>query len=695
MSDLLRLFEPERVAVVGATPREGSVGRGVMENLSGFDGEVVGVNPNYDEVLGRRCYDTVDDVPDRIDLAVVVVPPDAVVEVVDHLGELGVENVVVVTAGFSEAGGEGAERERALVETAREYSLSLVGPNCLGVASTPSNLNATFGPSSPLEGSISFMSQSGAFVTAAVDWANDAGVGFRHVVSLGNKAVLDETDFVEAWGEDEGTNVIVGYLEGIDDGGEFIEKARRVTRETPVVVVKSGRTEAGARAVSSHTGTLAGSERAYEAAFRKAGVVRAENVEELFDYARALDSLPLPDEDGVAVVTNAGGPGVMATDALGESSLSLAEFEDATYDALDDALPDGASFYNPVDVLGDAPVNRFEDAVEAVNDDPNVGACIVIACPTATFEFDALAEALAEVQDPDVPLLAVLMGGEATRSARDILSENDIPTYFDPSRAVRSLDALAGYRRTKERDHGEVRDFNVDREKARGILEDAGDDGRLGVEAMPLLEAYGIPTPRGEVVDDPEDAERVARETEGDVVMKIVSPDILHKSDIGGVKVGVSDDGVRDAFEDLVSRARSYQPDAELLGVQVQETVDTDAGVETIVGANRDPQFGPLVMFGLGGVFVEVFEDTSFGVAPVTDTEAREMVDGIDASPILRGARGREPVDVEAVVETVERISALVTDFPEILELDINPLVASPDGVSAIDLRLTVDTEEL
>lgn len=698
-TDLLTLFEPESVAVVGGTPREGSVGRGIMESLRGFGGGVVVVNPSHDEVLGHASYGSVGDVPEdvEIDLAVVAVPPGAVAGVAEALGERGVKNVVVVTAGFSEAGGDGAEREEELVKVARRYSLNLVGPNCIGVVSTPSRMNATFGPDSPLEGSVSFMSQSGAFVTAAVDWANDEGMGFRHIVSLGNKAVLDETDFVGAWGEDEGTSVVVGYLEGIEDGGEFIETARRVTGEgTPVVLVKSGRTEAGARAVSSHTGTLAGTEKAYEAAFRKAGVVRAENAEELFDIARALDTLPLPEEDGVAVVTNAGGPGVMATDAIGDSSLSLAEFDDATYDALDDTLPDAAAFYNPVDVLGDAPAERFEESVDIVLDDPNVGACLVVACPTATFKFDPLADALVEAAEGvDVPVVAALMGGEATEEARSTLSDGDVPSYFDPSRAVRSLDAVAGYRRAKERETGDVREFDVDGEKARRILERGRDDHRLGVESMGLLDAYGIPTPKGEVIESPDAAGRVADEIGDDVVMKIVSPDILHKSDIGGVKVGVARDEVRDAYEDLVSRARSYQPDAELLGVQVQEMVNLDEGVETIVGFNRDPQFGPLVMFGLGGIFVEVFEDTSFGVAPVTDREAREMVDSVESSPLLRGARGRESVDIEAVVDTVERVSALATDYPSILELDINPLVATPDGVSAVDMRLTVDPEEL
>ncbi|MFP4174236.1 MAG: acetate--CoA ligase family protein, partial [Halobacteriales archaeon] len=518
---LLRLFNPERVAVIGATPREGSVGRGVMENLRSFGGEVVGVNPKHDEVLGFRCYDNISSVPGSIDLAVVVVPADSAVGVVESLGERGVENVVVLTAGFGESGTEGADREKALVEAAERHSVRLVGPNSLGVASTSSSLNSTFGPASPQGGNVSFMSQSGAFVTAAVDWSNDARMGFRHIVSLGNKAVLDETDFAEAWGGDDGTGVVVGYLEGVEDGDRFVRVLRTVTRDTPVVLVKSGKTEEGARAVSSHTGTLAGSDRAYDAAFRKAGVVRADDVEELFDFARALDALSLPDGDGVAVVTNAGGPGVMATDALGDTSLSLAEFDETTYEELREALPQSASFYNPVDILGDAPSGRFAGAVEAVADDPGVAACLVIACPTTTFDFTSLAEALVDA-DADVPVVASLMGGETTRDARNLLSDNDIPTYFDPARAVRSLEAVADYRRARSRETGEVRDFDTDREKANRVLEAARDHGRLGVEATPLLEAYGIPTPESEVVRSPDDAARVAEAMDGEVVMKIV-----------------------------------------------------------------------------------------------------------------------------------------------------------------------------
>ncbi|WP_433630658.1 acetate--CoA ligase family protein [Halomicrococcus sp. NG-SE-24] len=692
------MFAPSRVAVVGATESEGSIGRAIVENLrDDFDGETVPVNPNYDEVFGLQSYPDLASAPD-VDLAVVVVPPGAVVDVVRDAGEAGVPNVVVITAGFGETGSEGAARERELQSVADEYDINLVGPNSLGVMSTPVGLNATFGPENALQGSMSFMSQSGAFITAVLDWANDQGIGFRDVVSLGNEAVLDETDFVRAWGDDPDTNVVLGYLEGIDDGQSFVDAAREVTDDTPIVLVKSGRTDAGAQAASSHTGSLAGSDRAYQAGLEQAGVLRVETVQELFDYAQILAGQPLPERDDLAIVTNAGGPGVMTTDAVGDSDLSMASFSEETLSELSETMPEEANIYNPIDTIGDAGVERFRTALDLALADDNVGAAVVLSAPTAVIDFRDLAEEVADLQEEHgKPVAAVLMGGERTERAAEVLGEVGIPNYFDPARAVRSLDALATYRDISERTYEAPTEFDVDREQAEAVLARAKErgDNRLGVEAMDLLSAYGISTPESDIVDKPEDAVSVAQDIEGEVVMKIVSPDILHKSDIGGVKVGVGNEDVYDAYEDLVTRARNYQPDATILGVQVQETVDLDAGTETIVGMNRDPQFGPLLLFGLGGIFVEIIEDTTFRVAPVSEREAREMTEEIDAAPLLRGARGREPADVDDVVESIQRLSQLVTDFPAILELDINPLVATPDGVQAIDVRLTVDTDKL
>jgi len=686
---------------VGATDREGSVGRAITANLlADFEGDVVAVNPTKDEVLGLESHDSVGAVPD-VDVAVIVVPPPIVLDAIREAAEAGIRDVVVITAGFGESGSEGARRERELRELAERYDLNVVGPNSLGIMNTGVGLNATFGPENAQEGSISFMSQSGAFVTAVVDWANDRNLGFRNVVSLGNKAVLDESDFVREWGEDPDTDVILGYLEDVVDGRAFVDSAREVSRDTPIVVVKSGRTEAGASAAASHTGAIAGSEAAYEAALDQAGVLRVDTVQDLFDFGSILAGQPLPERDGVAIVTNAGGPGVMTTDAVGDSDLSLASFADDTVERFQETLPDEANVYNPVDIIGDAPVERFEEALDIALSDPNVGAAVVLACPTATLSYEALADAVVDLQaEYDTPVAATLMGGSSARDANERLSQAGIPTYFDPARAVRSLDALREYRDISQREYTEPETFDVDREAAREILESAArrDTNRLGVEAMDLLDAYGIPTPASDIVDARSDAvdaaERIAGE-DGEVVMKIVSPDILHKSDIGGVAVGVPPEEVGDTYEDLVTRARSYQPDATILGVQVQEMVDLDSGVETIAGMNRDPQFGPLVLFGLGGIFVEVLEDTTVRVAPVSEPSAREMIDEIDAAPLLRGARGRDPVDEGSVVETLQRLSQLVTDFPAIVELDINPLVATPDGAQAVDVRLTIDQEQL
>jgi acetyl coenzyme A synthetase (ADP forming)-like protein len=697
VADLTGLFSPERVAVVGATPREGSVGHAITANLlEAFNGEVIGINPNHEEVLGMDCVDSLGNAGDP-DLAVVVVPPQIALDAVREAGEQGVENVVVITAGFGETGSEGATRERELREIATEYDLNLVGPNSLGLLSTPMGLNATFGPDNALDGSLSFMSQSGAFITAVLDWANDQGIGFKDVVSLGNKAVLDEGDFIEAWNRDEKTDVIIGYLEGIEEGREFIDVAREVTKETPVILVKSGRTDAGAQAASSHTGTIAGSERAYEAGLEQVGVLRAESVQELFDSAQMLANQPLPDEGNVAVITNAGGPGVMSTDAVGDSGLSMASFSEDTVGAFRDSLPAEGNIYNPIDIVGDADIDRFEGALDTALSDPNVGMGLVLSAPTAVLDYEELAEATISLREKhEKPVAACFMGGERVAPAAELLGEAGIPNYFDPARAVSSLDSLSEYREIRAREYDAPREFEVDRKRVRELLERANErgDNRVGVEAMEILEAYGIPIPEGEVVSDPVEAERISQRVDGEVVMKIVSPDIMHKSDIGGVKVGVAHEDVYDAYEDLVTRARNYQPDATLLGVQVQEMVDLDSGVETIVGMNRDPQFGPLLLFGLGGIFVETLEDVTLRVAPVSENEASEMVGEIDAAPLLRGARGRDPVDQGSVIETIQRLSQLVTDFPEIVELDINPLVATPDGVTAIDIALTVEQED-
>jgi acetyltransferase len=700
MTDLSGLFNAHRIAVIGATDRDGSIGRALMENLSEFDGEVVPINPNRETVLGIDCYAEISAAPDpgSLDLAIVVVPANLVVDVVRQAGEVGIQNIVVITAGFSERGAEGEQRERELTEVAEQYDLNLIGPNCVGVINTSNGLNATFLRGTPREGSISLMSQSGAFISAVLGWATQHGIGFNNVVSLGNEAVLDEVDLIDEWGRDPDTDVILAYLEDIDDGRAFIETAREVTAHTPIVVIKSGRTKAGAEAAASHTGSIAGSDQAYQAGFHQAGVLRAMNIQEVFDVGRVLSGQPRLERDDIAVVTNGGGPGVLTTDAIGDSRLTIAEFEDDVRTELQNLLPEGADVTNPLDIIGDADLDRFQRTLDVVLGADTVGGVVVLSVPTALFEFEELAELIGDVQNQHgKPVVACLMGGEEADRAADTLATYGIPNYFDPTRAVSSLEALAEYDDVRNRDYESPTEFDVDRNRAREILSTSIERGsdHLSVEAMRLLDAYGIPTPAGDVVEDAQEAERVAKEIGGPVVMKIASPDILHKSDIGGVEVGIPIEDVRDTYHTLLERATSHDPDATILGVQVEELVDIDESTETIVGVNRDPQFGHLLMFGLGGIFVQIFEDTSFRVAPVSEREAREMTTEIQAAPMLRGARGRQPADIDGVVEILQRISQLVTDFPAIKELDVNPLVVGPDSVCAVDLRLTVDRKEL
>lgn len=697
MDALHRLFAPDTVAVVGATDRENSVGRAIVENLlDTFDGSVIPVNPRRSSVLGRECVTSLADAG-SVDLAVVVVPPDAVIETAREAGELGITTLVVITAGFGEAGQTGAERSQELAGVIEKYDLTVVGPNSLGVISTEHGLNASFSHLMPDAGPISFLSQSGAFVTAVLDWAHDQAIGFRHVVSLGNKLDVDEAALLEAWNDDPETEVIIGYIESIEAGRRFMETAREVTSDTPVALIKSGRTEAGAQAASSHTGAMAGSDRVVDAAFAQSGVLRSTSAIDLFDAAAVLAGQPPPAEGGLAIVSNAGGPAVMATDATDDAALDLARFDDETVAALREQLPPAADPYNPIDILGDADVDRFRTALETVVADPNVTAVLVLSAPVAVIDYPALAEAVTEVHAANVlPFVACFMGGrERTEPARRQLDRRSIPNYFDPARAVGAMANLETYRIRQEQPPLVPDDRDLDTDRIESILDEARSRGEatLGLEAMELFDAIGIDTPAGELVSNPEAASEVAESLPSDrVVMKVVSPDVSHKTDFGGVALNVDPTAVATTYESIVTNIRRYQPDASVLGVYVQEMLDLDNAVEVIVGANQDPQFGSVVLFGLGGIFVEILEDVTVRVTPLDESTATAMLEDIDAAPLLTGARGREPVDRSALVDAILAIGALVDAYPEILELDINPLVATPDGAQAIDIRCTLDT---
>jgi acetyltransferase len=685
------------VAVVGASATPSKLGHIVLDNIIkyGFEGKVYPINPGEDEILGHQAYASIKDVADPIDLAIIVVPAKIVATVMEECGEKGVGAAIVITAGFRETGPEGRERERKVIEIAERYGIEVVGPNCLGVIHTATNLNASFAATMPERGRISFMTQSGALATGILDWAAENALGFASFVSLGNKGDLNETDFLEAWREDPNTDVIIAYLEGIVEGPRFLEVARELTKEKPVIVVKSGTTSAGSRAVSSHTGTLAGSDSAYDAAFEQTGVLRAHSVSELFAYSRAFAYQPLPQGRRVAIITNAGGPGIMATDASEKNGLQLASLSEETINFLQDNLPPAASVYNPVDVLGDALADRYKLALEAVLKDPNVDAVLFLLTPQAMTEIEETARVVVELsKDSGKPVLVNFLGAKDVAVGNDILAEGRIPTYGFPEDAADALSQMVMYREWQEREQQSVKKFSIDRERAATALLAAQKAGRLRlneVEARQVIAAYGLPLPESQLAQDVEQAVRWAEEIGYPVVMKIISPDILHKSDIGGVKVGLeSEQAVRMAYEEIINRAYRYMEDADVWGVAVQEMVPT--GKEVILGMNRDPTFGPLLMFGLGGIYVEVLKDVVFRVAPVTPREAEEMVREIRSFPLLAGARGEERSDINALVDALLRISQMVTDFPQIVELDINPLFAyeEGEGVMAVDARIVI-----
>jgi acetyltransferase len=645
--------------------------------------------------MGKPCFPTVAALPEPVDLAVIVIPADGVAEVLRECGKKGIKNAVVISAGFKECGVEGAKREQELVRVAEEYGLNVLGPNVLGIISTRAGLNATFAPRGALPGHIAFISQSGAFCTSVLDWAWKEKLGFSHFVSLGNKAVLNECDFLWAFAEDPETRVIVAYLEGIQDGPRFMEIAREVTREKPIVVLKAGRAEAGARAVSSHTGTMAGADHAYDAAFRQCGVIRARTVEELFDYAYILARQPLPKGKRIGIMTNAGGAGVMAADAAEWEGLTVARLSESTVRALAARLPPAAALYNPVDILGDANAQRYREALELVLGDPGVDMVTALSAPVAILRFSELAEVVAEAKERfGKPIAVSFMAGELGEEAEEVLRRAGIPSFFDPARAVRALAALAKYVEIRARRRTPPPSFPVDLPKARKILKSAEEKGRvrLGLEAMELLSAYGIPVAKGGVAKTAEEARKIAEEIGKPVAIKILSPEITHKTEVGGVRLSVPPQEADRVAWELLNAFRKTFPGIPMDGVYVQEMLPP--GREVILGMVRDPTFGPLLMFGLGGIYVEVLRDVAFGVAPLSREEAEEMVRLIRGAKLLLGVRGQPPVDLAGLVDLILRISQMSVENPEILELDLNPVICYPERVVAVDVRMTIAEEE-
>jgi acetyltransferase len=689
------IFAPRAVAVIGASPDPARLGHRVLRNIidHGYAGRILPIHPRATTILGLASYPTVSAAPGPVDLAVVVVPAHAVLDVVDDCGRAGVAGLVVISAGFKEVGGAGRMLEQQLLERVRQYGMRMIGPNCLGIIDTTTRLNASFAALMPAAGEIAFMSQSGALCTAILDWSAERGIGFSRFVSLGNKADVDEVTLLRSWGADPTNRVILAYLEGIADGPAFIAAARDVTRHTPVIAIKSGTTAAGTRAISSHTGALAGSERAYEAAFDQSGVLRARSMQELFDVALAFAYQPQIGGDRIAIVTNAGGPGIIATDAIERSGMRLAEFSAATLAQLRAGLPATASCSNPVDVIGDARADRYDVALSAALADPGVDAALVLFTPQAGSEPERTAEVIARLAaDHGKPVLTSYMGGVSIGPALAILNHRRIPNYAFPEQAVAALRAMVHQYIWRTRPAGERVSFSVDRERVRAVFARARAAGRveLGeIEARDVLAAYGMALPRSELAQSPGQAATLAEQIGFPVVMKISSPDILHKSDIGGVRLGIADAAAaHDAYEVIDYRARAYSRDATIWGVLVQEQVRR--GREVLVGVSRDPQFGPLIGVGLGGIYVEVLQDVAFRLAPLTRQDVREQIRSIRTYPLLRGVRGEPPADLAALEDIVLRVAQLVEEFPEIVEMDINPLMLYPDGEGAmvVDARI-------
>jgi acetyltransferase len=694
---LQEFFAPRSVAVVGVSREEGRVGHFVFDNLlaGGYTGPVYPVNPRADDIHGHRCFATLHAVPGAVDLVVIAVPAAAVPAVIDECGAIGATAAIVISAGFKETGPAGAALERDVLDRARDVGVRVLGPNSLGLIATHAGLNASFAPSMPQPGSIAFMSQSGALGTAVLDWAAGEDIGLSHFVSLGNKSDLSEVDLVRAWANDPNVQVVAAYLEAVSDGAAFVDAVSDLTRRKPFIALKAGGSDAGARAVSSHTGSLAGSDRAYTAAFRRAGALAVGSVQELFDLSVGFARQPLPGGPGVVILTNAGGPAILASDACERFDVPLASLEADSIAALRAVLPAAAALYNPVDVLGDADPTRYAAAAAILAEDPNVRSLILILTPQAMTDAMGTARAVAEVmRGTGITTLASFMGAAGVASAVDFLRSADIPTFDFPERAVATLAGMARFKSGLGSLRQEPLTLDVDRATVRAAIEHARAARRTFItehSASAVASAYGIAVPAGGMARDLEEARALADDVGYPVVMKIASPDILHKSDLGGIRVGILNGEELDAaYDDMLTRVRRRLPEAVIWGVTIQRMVPP--GREVIIGVNRDPSFGPLLMFGLGGIYVEILKDVTFRLCPVSVEDARQMITEIRAFGLLRGARGEHPADLEAVADAIVRISTLVTDFPEITELDVNPLIVADRGGGAIaaDIRIGI-----
>jgi acetate---CoA ligase (ADP-forming) len=694
------LFSPRSVAVIGASDDKQKLGYLVLANIKryGFNGSIYPVNPKGGEILGFKCYQSIHQVSSKIDLAVILVPAAIVPEVLEQCGIKGVKTAVIITAGFSEIGTEGLLLEKKIKEIGENFQMRILGPNCLGYIDTYQKLNASFSESMPQKYDIAVFSQSGAVCTSILDWANAHNIGFSRFVSLGNKIDINEIDLLEEWEGDKAARVILGYLEGISEGQRFINAAKKITSKKPLIILKAGITTAGAKAAASHTGSLAGSETAVSAAFKKAGVIRANDLQELFDFAMVFAYQPPIRGGRVAIVANAGGPAVMTTDAIFQSRLSLAKLSEITKAYLERKLPKTASVNNPIDLVGDAKSDRYKIGLEAVLADKNVDAVVVITTPQITTEVKKTAQLIVEMQKKyKKPIVPVFMGGMKIAEGSKYLADNGIPCFSFPERAVKSLEAMYDYYLFKNSKKMTGFVFNPDKERVRNLIGQARNAGicnlgdSLNSLSAKILKSYGIPTAKSILAKTPEEAAEAAQNIGFPVVLKITSSDILHKTDVGGVKIGLNNKvEVKEAFREIMLSVEKKVPDADIEGITVYHMIRK--GQEVIVGGKRDPVFGPVIVFGLGGIMVELLHDVSFGIAPLSKKEAIEMINKTKAAKLLKEFRGGAAYDIEAVAETIVKLSMLMIDFEEIEEVDINPLRVNEKnkGVIGLDVKMVL-----
>lgn len=695
---LEKLFNPGSIAVIGASRTPGKVGHDILANLvnGNFKGDIVPVNPAGGELFGLTVVANIKDYAGVVDLAVLAVPRQHALEAARSAVQKGVKAIIVVTAGFKETGEEGANLERELLSICRKGGVRLLGPNCLGLINTENNLNASFAGKMPEKGSIAIFSQSGALCTAMLDMAAGRHLGLSKLISIGNKADISEVDLLHYLAGDDNTKVIVGYLEDISSGNNFVKAAEEASNRKPVVLLKSGTTAAGKRAAASHTGVLAGADTAYAAAFKRSGVERADTFNALFDYATAMAMQPIPKGNRLLIITNAGGPGTMAADAVENAGLQVAVLDRNITTALRAKLPQAASVANPIDVLGDADPERYVEALKAAQQDDTVDGILVLLTPQAMTRPAETAQAVAENIDESKPVLFSFMGGSDVLGGRRELAARGLPDYESPERAVDAFRAMHQYSLWRTRPPRQVTRYPVHRRRVERIIFRRQRTGRLQlgeVKAKDILKAYGFHVLEGRLAASAQEAMEIAQFIGFPVAMKIVSSNIIHKTDLGGVRLHIANSReVEDAFDLMMLRIKKYAPDAIIDGVYVEKMADT--GLEVILGMTRDPQFGPMLMFGLGGIFVEVMKDVTFHLAPITESEAIQMLKSTRSYEMLKGKRGQKEVDIPAIAAGLQRISQLTTDFPQITELDINPMIVGEVGSEPIvaDARMTLSS---